>query len=141
MRAFVGGAWHQDPRLPGVLGLRTLLPTAQQPSSLQVKRHAIRQCCFRISVSRVGRRKILAHYALKNVHCCHPNVGHAGKQMHQHWVHCFWRCIKADKLVIQCKRRPLNVASMISKILHLPAGDLASLRIGVPGVAIYAWRA
>jgi len=29
-----GGAWHLDPRLPGVLGLRTLLPASQQPAGL-----------------------------------------------------------------------------------------------------------
>lgn len=30
-----GGAWHLDPRLPGVLGLRAVLPANQQPSALQ----------------------------------------------------------------------------------------------------------
>ncbi|KAF5837848.1 hypothetical protein DUNSADRAFT_3811 [Dunaliella salina] len=29
----VGGAWHLDPRLPGLLGLRTLLPAGHKPGS------------------------------------------------------------------------------------------------------------
>jgi len=30
-----GGAWHLDPRLPGLLGLRALLPASLEPSTPQ----------------------------------------------------------------------------------------------------------